>query len=238
MINRVRNTVLSVLNKENQGYITPVQYNYYAKQAQTEIFVEIFKEYSDTVNKRNRGLVRTGHSNKLRQLETVIAIFSTESPLTYSVVTELFSKPSDVFDPSVLYLEATGVHIDLVSNLEAKRLNRTLDCAPSLTYPIGVDMDGGYKIYPDTITAGVTMNYVRYPTDPNWTYLGLSGGEPLFNQSATDYQDFELPDRYEYDLCVRILKLCGVEISKDEIVQFTKAEEIQKKQENASQWLT
>lgn len=233
MINEVRNTVMSVLNKENQGYITPLQFNYYAKQAQTEIFVEMFKEYSDAVNKKNRGLLRSGYSNKIRQIEEVINLFSIEAPLTYSAVTETFAKPDDVFHPSVVYLEATGVHIEFVSNLEAKRLNRTLDVVPTLSFPIGVDFENSYKIYPDTITAGVTMNYIRYPYDPKWTYVGLSGGEPLFNQAAGDYQDFELTDRYEYELCVRILKLCGVEISKEEVVQFSKSEEIQKKQENA-----
>ena len=42
MINSVRNTVLSVLNKNNYGVITPADFNLYAQQAQLEIFQDYF----------------------------------------------------------------------------------------------------------------------------------------------------------------------------------------------------
>ena len=38
MINSVRNTVLSVLNKNNYGYVSPSDFNLYAQNAQVEIF--------------------------------------------------------------------------------------------------------------------------------------------------------------------------------------------------------
>ena len=42
IINSVRETVLSVLNKNNYGYITPSDFNLYAKQAQLDIFEDYF----------------------------------------------------------------------------------------------------------------------------------------------------------------------------------------------------
>ena len=42
MINPVRKTVLSILNKNNYGYITPDDFNLYAKQAQLDIFDDYF----------------------------------------------------------------------------------------------------------------------------------------------------------------------------------------------------
>ena len=36
MINSVRNTVLAIINKNNYGYISPSDFNLFAKQAQLE----------------------------------------------------------------------------------------------------------------------------------------------------------------------------------------------------------
>ena len=42
MINSVRNTVLAIINKNNYGYISPSDFNLFAKQAQLDIFDEYF----------------------------------------------------------------------------------------------------------------------------------------------------------------------------------------------------
>ena len=55
MINSVRNTVLSIIDKDNSGYISPLEFNLYAKAAQLEIFQEYFDNYRKAVlNKNNR----------------------------------------------------------------------------------------------------------------------------------------------------------------------------------------
>ena len=50
MINSVRNTVFSVLNKNNYGYISPQDFNLFAKQAQLEIFENYFSNYNTAIN--------------------------------------------------------------------------------------------------------------------------------------------------------------------------------------------
>ena len=41
-INDVRNTVLAIANKNNYGYISPQDFNLYAKQAQLDMFEDYF----------------------------------------------------------------------------------------------------------------------------------------------------------------------------------------------------
>ena len=53
MINSVRNTVLAVANKQNFGYITPADFNLYAKQAQLDLFEDYFYSYSQQLYKQN-----------------------------------------------------------------------------------------------------------------------------------------------------------------------------------------
>ena len=66
---------------------------------------------------------------------------------------------------------------------------------------------------------------MRYPKDPKWTYQSLSGGQPIFDQSQADYQDFELPLSDETDLVIGILKYAGLSIRELEIVQAADAQQ-------------
>ena len=76
MINSVRNTVLSVVNKNNYGYISPSDFNLYAQQAQLEIFEEYFSEYNNLVNKENARVSGTGYADLKKSVEEMIDIFS------------------------------------------------------------------------------------------------------------------------------------------------------------------
>ena len=53
MINEVRNAVLSVLNKNNYGYISPSDFNLYAANAQMELYEEYYSSYNKTINAEN-----------------------------------------------------------------------------------------------------------------------------------------------------------------------------------------
>ena len=56
MINEVRNTVMAILNKDNNGYVTPEEFNLFAKQAQLELFEEYFYDYKNALNLQNKRL--------------------------------------------------------------------------------------------------------------------------------------------------------------------------------------
>ena len=60
MINSVRNTVLAIINKNNYGYISPGDFNLFAKQAQLDIFDEYFIRYNQQINEENARLSGTG----------------------------------------------------------------------------------------------------------------------------------------------------------------------------------
>ena len=60
MINTVRNTVLSVLNKNNYGYLSPSDFNLFAKQAQLDLFESYFYQYNYQINKENARTSGTG----------------------------------------------------------------------------------------------------------------------------------------------------------------------------------
>ena len=71
----------------------------------------------------------------------------------------------------------------------------------------------------------VRCQYLRYPKDPKWTYVNLTGGEPVFDQSQPDFQDFELPLDDEPTLVMKILQYAGMSIREIQAVQFAQAAE-------------
>ena len=99
MINSVRNTVLSILNKNNYGYISPADFNLFAKQAQLDIFEDYFYQYNNQINKENNRLSRlsgTGYADIKKGLEEVIDSFSVTSFLS-RVNANVYALPTDYY---------------------------------------------------------------------------------------------------------------------------------------------
>ena len=239
MINSVRNTVLSILSKDIRGYVTPEEFNLFSKQAQTEIFEQLNFDYSNAMNKQNAGLHGSGYSDIVEKIGQVLDEFVVSEVLHYNGITTKFYMPGE--DPAntqealayrldrLIYNDA--VEIEKVDRTKILNLTASNLTAPSTLYPVYTLDNQGIKVYPTTITSNVMVDYLRYPKDPKWTYTSLSNGEALFNQGATDYQDFELPQSYETDLIIKICQYAGVSIREAEVVQAAKADEIQSKQE-------
>jgi hypothetical protein len=227
MINSVRNTVLYILNKENQGYISPEQFNEYATAAQLEIFESYFHNYSKAVNRRNKHLHTSGHGDVAKRIMEVIDYFTFDQILTYDGSTLRFNLPKDMYHTGTAYLPSTNIEVELVPHNKLQNLLRGHDTAPTVSYPIGAIIGDEIQVYPTSInsTGSIIMNYVRYPVDPKWTYIN-SSGSPVFNQSALDYQDFEIPLDDKFNLILKILSMAGVEINSQQAIQYGKAEEM------------
>jgi hypothetical protein len=315
MINSVRNTVLSVLNKNNYGYISPSDFNLFAKQAQLDIFENYFYEYNNQINKENTRISGTGYADIRKGIEEVIDMFSVSSPLSTNsssapinnqyylpsqtttgddyylinkilvyttpltsgttdgisggnsqcidasstfitdgvkvgdtvalvrsgitqyvtvtiVVSETTLTTTDSVDTTLVW-DSVGIIYQVYKNdiQEAEKvthskitmLNNSLLTAPSLTYPAYTEEAILLTAYPSSITelGRVLSQYIRYPNVPKWTYVSLgSSGEPAFDQSQSDYQDFELPLDDEGNLVKKILQYAGMSIREASVVQF------------------
>lgn len=334
MINEVRNAVLAFLNKNNYGYITPQDFNLYAKQAQLDVFEDMFYEYNYQINKENARQSGTGYADIKKGLEEVIDIFSqevilTSSPQTLNTFnyTNLYSLPADYYlinrinyrpkiiiqegltvapapPPPVNFrvelnpaentggvspgdfivnissllggntqayayvmsklsnqilsiskdlfqgpgLEAYSIYSNQyvvdIERIHQNRLARLLSSnltAPSFDFPVYVVNGNTINIYPVTTTQIaqdisapanpvinygplVTCQYIRYPQDPKWTFSLITGGEPVFDQSQVDYQDFELPKDSYADLIIRILQYAGVSIREIDVANYATTE--------------
>ena len=300
IINTVRATVLSIANKNNFGYITPNDFNLYAKQAQLDIFEDYFYQYNSWLVKQNARVSGSGYADIVKGLVEVLDYFSlTKSlissngydftlPEDYYLINKINYYPnlrtsgsvtggtgSTLIDTNALFITNGVKPTDLLANstnsgeilnvlavtnettlvlsgsisvgdvftivanssiTEVERvsqnkifyLNATPLTAPSTSFPAYVLGGNNITVYPtqQLVTGTVLSQYIRYPKDPNWTYLDLiSNGEPSFNETAVYYQDFELPISDQTNLINKILQYAGLSIRDKDVMSFGKIEE-------------
>ena len=120
-----------------------------------------------------------------------------------------------------------------VSHSKITMLTKSMLTSPNTTFPAYTQEGNILTLYPDSVSqiGRVVSQYIRYPKDPKWTYISLTGGEPIFDQSQSDYQEFELPQDDVNNLVARILQYAGMSIREIATVQFGQSIEQQENQE-------
>lgn len=234
MIDSVRQTVQAIANKNNRGYITPSDFNLYAKQAQLDIFEDYFSKINSLTNGRNARLytvgldkgVNSGYGDVYRDYEEMIDTFSVIATMTGTL--NEFNYPSDAYRiENIVY---NGIQVDKISYSTYLKMSISNISAGSTLFPVYYSNENTAVIIPSTITTGVTVQYIREPLTPNWTYTTLTGGEPIFNPSAVDYQDFELAPTEEYLVVAKICQYVGISIREADVYQFGQATETEENQ--------
>jgi hypothetical protein len=230
-INKVRNTVLFVLNKENRGFITPNEFNSFSDMAQMAIFEDDFHKYAKAILKQNNRMYHSEYSDIPKQLRERIDELTEVGDMSYDLNNMLSVDATDLYRMlNITYKNKYDV--EEVSKLEINRVVNNSLIAPSAEYPIYVNIGGKYKVYPSTLLdTDFSATYIRVPKQPKWTYIEIAGN-PVYNASAVDRQDFELHQSCEVELITKILGYCGISIREAEVTQAVKAEETYKDQRN------
>ena len=243
MINSVRNTVLAILNKNNYGYISPQDFNLFAKQAQLDIFDDYFYQYNQLINKENARLSGTGYANITKGYEEVIDMFSETKTLTQNLLNQYYLPSTsttldDYYLINKVLCSSGGIYqgeAEKVSNSKITMLNLSNLTSPTLEYPAYSLQSSFITIFPAQFNGAtdVQAQYIRYPKEPNWTYLNVANGDPAFNQSNADFQDFELSPDDETSLVFKILQYAGMSIRDIQEAQFgAEQEQMEEQKEN------
>lgn len=245
MINSVRSTVLSLTNKNNFGYITPKDFNLYAKQAQLDLFLDYFFQYNYQISKENVRQSGTDAANISQQIKEVIDIFTTPFVELNHDTDNKFDEPSEIttgsnpymilkvacFDttptPKKLIAEADKISVTQEVSIRLSNLQQ-----PSSQFPVYVLRDKKVILYPDTYNAQgqIECSYIRFPKDPKWTFTTLVNGTAVFDPTQSDFQDFELRLDDEVSLVTKICQYAGLQIREQEVVQFMKSDEAMNQQ--------
>ena len=226
-VNTVYRTVLLIINKEQRGYLTPDEFNKTAAQVQLEIFNEYFEDLNQQVRVPDND---TEYSDRIKNLQQKIAIFQTDGACIYNALISGFNIPA-VLDfyklGTVIYDDEKEVQY--VQPNELLELNLSPLTKPSKYWPVYTYKNSIIKVYPRTVTSGISCTYVRKPIDPIWNFTIGGNYEYIYSPplSATNPSiDFELHPTEQTSLITRILLYSGIVINDPQIVQIA-AQQIQ-----------
>jgi len=223
MIDTIYKVLLTIINKENQGYITPTEFNLLANNTQQEIFRGYFEDENRDKIKQNRGFVSNGYGNLGFNERQRIDQFAEVATITK---TTNFVLPEDLYFIEDDGITSTGSSatspllnkvIEEVERRQFGYLSQT-EASPTEQFPVYERYSDNIVILPSTINE-ISLRYLRTPKAPNWTYFELSNGEPMFNPANPSYQDFELHESEFSNIVLRMLSHFGLNLRESEVIQ-------------------
>ena len=236
-VDTVYQRVLALANKEQRGYITPLEFNLIANQAQ----MQIFESYFYTKNQRER--TEPDRPNDVDETDISILMDAKLSPFSEVALVQggsLFpstilagTENLDVFHTGKVFYNA--LVCEKVPVNEARRFQRSVRHAypNDSSGPIYIDSatnNSDIQVYSegtDVKTNGVTVECFRVPRTVNWSYVVVNE-KPLYNANLA--VDFELHKAEEDTLVNKILELAGIVINKVGLAQTFGLRDSNKKQ--------
>ena len=222
MIDLVYKTLLTIINKENQGYVSPTEFNLLAHNVQSEIFRGYFEDENRDKNKENKGMTNKGYANLDFNERQRITQFA--SKITIDKVSGKFTLPEDLYfiEDDGVVTGSTETHvgkvIEEVERSQINYLNNSIS-KPTVLYPIYERYSDNIEVYPTSIQK-IDVRYLRVPKMPNWTYFSLLSGDPLFNPADTSFQDFELHNSEFSNIVLRMLSHFGLNLRETDVIQI------------------
>tara|TARA_Y100001938_G_C8080366_1_gene428657 strand:- start:1352 stop:2392 length:1041 start_codon:yes stop_codon:yes gene_type:complete len=180
-VNKVYKSVLSILNKEQRGYLTPAEFNNLARQAQLELVDKLFYQYNKFLNIENVNRTNEGYADLAQKIEEQIDIHFAQSTISSNTlvigpggVNDLYktigvyrtSKNSDLNGQNILF----ETEVEKVEKSKAVYLNSSPLTAPSKDFPVYYQNHATIITIPADANATEVIRYIKRPANPRFGY--------------------------------------------------------------------
>jgi hypothetical protein len=239
-VNKVYKKVLSIINKEQRGFITPDEFNKYATNAQLQLLDIAFSDFTSVSNLDTAMRTNMGYADIPSKIKEKIDVFYKTSTLTSAVdsnnnPTGVYTLPVDIYKIIDLTNGTRTLPFELVDKHELPYLLSSPLTAPSTDYPIyykTTTLAGATSIQVNPSSIGTAViDYIKVPSDPrfgytvNATYGTNTYDDTVYNNSMANTTqgstDFELHPSEEPALTTSILMLAGISMKDREIVSLS-----------------
>ena len=228
-VNTVYRTVLSLLNREQRGFMTPDQYNRFARMAQLDLFEKSFADYNRYLTRKETGTINDEYANLAKSVKEKIDAFSTSSTLTFT--NGVAGLPADLYRCIMISTSSRATEIQEIQKSDLPQITSSKLTSPDTSFPVYYKQGTNVYVLPATISTA-TLDYLFKPADPSWAFTtGATYGDMAYSSGSSI--NFQLHNSEEVPLIIKILALAGVSIKDPNVVQVAKQEEVQKiNQEN------
>ena len=132
-VNAVYRTVLSIMNKEGRGYLTPDQFNKIGAQVQLDLLEKSFFDYNRAMNRKKSFVVNDEYGDLPRNIKEKIDILSKEA--TLSISNGSSTLPVDLYRIINITSGSRTINLQEVKKSELSYINASKLTKPSLDYP-------------------------------------------------------------------------------------------------------
>lgn len=224
-VNTVYKTVLLILNQQQRGYMTPDEFN----KIGTQVQLNIFEKYEDDLNQMYRVAQNdTEYADRVKNIEENLQFFQRTGATTY-VGPHFTLTPTDIYRLGTVFYNSTAL-TQYAQRNEVTQLLLSPLTQPTNDFPIYLYENNLLYVYPTTIQTGITISYLKTPSDVQWGYGIGNLGQFVYN--AGNSTDFELNVSEQTNVITRVLAYAGVVINDPTIIQVA-SQEIANEEQNS-----
>lgn len=238
-IDSVYQQVLAIANREQRGYITPQEFNLFAKKAQFDIFNSYFSDIREGSMQPNLDIDLGEKSSIINDKIGPFKIYkgAVEAGTDTSNTWE-FKLPDDLYHLGNVYYTPPNAHrvVSLVSTEDFHNSQFNYKTKPRVSDPVytragtheGSNISSHIRLYPQNnwtsstslphfSISTVEVDYIKKPSDCNWGYVVVQE-KALYNANTS--VNFELHASEETSLVNKILELAGISMNKPTLAEL------------------
>lgn len=195
-IDKIYKTVLSIINKEQRGYMTPDEFNKTSTQAQLSIIDKTFYEYNDALTKMKSRMVGSGYADIVTKSREKLEHLYRSTEVTFS--NGVASLPSDSFKIEGVFSKDRMTKYEEVSKANLNYMLSSPLTAPDKMFPVFYRSSTGQNIVvkpsgTSLDSAPVEVDYIKLPDNPRWGYYyGDSFDNYIYDENTYVSSGFSL----------------------------------------------
>ncbi|WP_277569071.1 hypothetical protein [Elizabethkingia anophelis] len=202
-----------MLNKDQRGKITVMEFNSIVGNAQLKVVSELFSVFKKTSYREMRMQLANNYGNDAFIQKQLIEFYVTSKEIN-------INGGKAQLPPDVLYVESVFDSDNEYEKVELKTFNslsRTKRMRPSQCLPVFTLNNNEIRI--SSNKTSVELDYIRKTKTPKYTFQILQGIE-MFNPSASDFQDIDIPEALFTQLLTEVLSMAGLNVREQEVEAF------------------
>lgn len=225
-VDKVYKTVLSILNKESRGFLTPDEFERIGSQVQLDILDQNFYDYNKAVVKATAGRAVEDYGNIPEKIQHKIDPFFAQADIT--LTNGIGTLPTDVYKTINISITNKTIQLEKVNKSKLSYLLSSPLTKPTTSFPVYYQRATDIIVEPALSDGSWTLGnllieYIKVPSEPVWNSSADSNGALTYNSSGST--DFTLHQSDQVELILGILKYAGLIIADPTVVQAAAAEE-------------
>lgn len=203
-----------ILNKNQNGNLTPDMFNIINNQAQYDYLEFLLGDFRKYMNGRPIPPVAWGMTARIR--ESLTPFIQPPTTLTVNSSTGLVDNPPDYEMWDAMYW---GIYKKRVKFIQQGRLDSHINSTinPVSRNPVFLSVYQGFQVYP--VNIGTTqLSYIRSPREIRWGSTPDIYGRKVYNSATSQNPEWQRMDLME--VMARALRMVGVNLQAAQVSQY------------------